>query len=66
MSKTYQIHVLVSNQPDAPVTTAARAAATVRVSMLTQPDPERSGAVEVATRRRPRLRVVWDLRELTH
>ena len=34
--------------------------------MSTRPDPERSGAVEIATRRRPRLRVVWDLRELTH
>ena len=29
-------------------------------------DPERSGAVEIATRRCPRLRVVWNLRELTH
>ena len=32
------------------------------VSMSTRPDPERSGAVEIATRRCPRLRVVWDLR----
>ena len=39
---------------------------TGRVGMSARPDPERSGAVEVATRRRPRLRVVWDLRELTH
>ena len=34
--------------------------------MSTRPDPERSGAVEIATRRRPRLRLVWNLRELTH
>ena len=34
--------------------------------MSTRPNPERSGAVEIATRRRPRLRVLWDLRELTH
>ena len=34
--------------------------------MATPPDPERSGAVEIATRRRPRLWVVWGLRELTH
>ena len=33
--------------------------------MSTRPDPERSGAVEIATWTRPRLRVVWDLRELT-
>ena len=44
---------------DAPVATAARAAATGRVSMLTRPDPERSGAVQIATRRRPSLRVLW-------
>ena len=50
----------------APVATAARAAATGLVSMSTRPDPEGSGTVEMATRRRPRLRVVWDLRELTH
>ena len=50
----------------APVATAARAAATGLVSMSTRPDPERSGMVEIATWRRPRLRVVWDLRELTH
>ena len=36
------------------------------VSMSTRPDPEGSGTVEIATRRCPRLRVVWDLRELTH
>ena len=35
------------------------------MSMSTRPDPERSGTVEIATRRRPRLRIVWDLRELT-
>ena len=29
--------------------------------MSTRPDPERSGAFEIATRRRPRLRVVWDI-----
>ena len=62
---TYQIHV-VFQYPDAPVATAAPAAAPGSVSMSTRPDPERSGAVEIATRRRPRLRVVWDLRELTH
>ena len=51
----------------APVATAARAASTGLVSMSTRPDPERSGAVEIATRRRPRLRVVvWGLRELAH
>ena len=27
---------------------------------------ERSGALEIATRRCPRLRVAWDLHELTH
>ena len=51
--------------PDAPVATAARTAATGHVSMSTRPDPEGSGTVEIATRRRPRLRVVWDLSELT-
>ena len=50
-------------QPDAPVATAARAKANGRVSMSTRPDPEISGTVEIVTRRRPRLRVVWDLRE---
>ena len=50
----------------APVATAARAAATGFVSMSTRPDPEGSGTVEIATRRCPRLRIVWDLRELTH
>ena len=52
--------------PHAPVATAARAAATGRVSMSTRPDPEGSGTVEIATRRCPRLRVVWELCELTH
>ena len=33
--------------------------------MTTRPDPELSGTVEIATRRRPRLRVMWDLREPT-
>ena len=47
----------------APVATAARAAAAGLVSMSTRPDPERSGTVEMATRRYPRLRVVCDLRE---
>ena len=47
------------------VATAARAAATGLVSMSTRPDPEGSGTVEIATRRCPRLPVVWDLRELT-
>ena len=53
---------------DAPVATAvAHAASTTgRVSMSTRPDPERSGAVEIDTWRYSRLRVVWDLRELTH
>ena len=41
----------VSNLSDAPVATAARAAATGRVSMSTPPDPERSGVIEIATRR---------------
>ena len=50
----------------APVATTARAAATGPVSMSTRPDPEGSDTVEVATRRCPRLRVVWDLREVTH
>ena len=50
----------------APVATAAGAAATGLVSISTRPDPEGSGTVEIATRRRPRLRAVWDLRELTH
>ena len=50
----------------APVATAAHAAATGLVSMSTRPDPEGSGTVEIATPRCPRLRVVWDLRELTH
>ena len=44
-----------------PVATTARAAATGPVSMLTRPDPEGSETVEIATRRCPRLRVVWDL-----
>ena len=48
------------------VATAARAAATGPVSMSTRPDPKGSDTVEIATRRCPRLRVVWDLRELTH
>ena len=50
----------------APVATTARAAATGPVNMSTRPDPEGSDTVEIATRRCPRLRVVWDLRELTH
>ena len=50
----------------APVAATARAAATGPVSMSTRPDPEGSDTVEIATRRCPRLRVVWDLRELTH
>ena len=50
----------------APVATAAGAAATGLVIMSTRPDPEGSGTVEIATRRCPRLWVVWDLRELTH
>ena len=37
----------VSIQPDAPVATAALAAATGRVSRSTRPDPERSGAMEL-------------------
>ena len=49
----------------APVATAARAAATGPVTMSTRPGPEGSRAVEIATRRCPHLRVVWDLRELT-
>ena len=38
----------VSISPDAPDATAARAKATGRMSMSTRPDPERSGAVEIA------------------
>ena len=56
----------MSIYPDAPVArAAARAKATRRVSMSTRTDPEGSDTVEIATRRCPRLRVVWDLRELT-
>ena len=51
---------------NAPVAATARAAATGPVSMSTPPDPEGSDTVEIATRRCPRLRVVWDLREFTH
>ena len=50
----------------APVSTAGRVAATGLVRMSTPSDPEGSGTVEIATRSRPRLRVVWDSRELTH
>ena len=50
----------------APVATTARAAATGPVSMSTWPDPEGSDTVEIATWICPRLRVVWDLRELIH
>ena len=50
----------------APVAAAARAAATGLVSTSTQPDPEGSGTVERAAWRCPRLRVVRNLRELTH
>ena len=59
-------YVLFVISSDASVATAARAAATERVSMSTRPDPDRSGAVEIATRRCRRLGGVWDLRELTH
>ena len=34
--------------------------------MLTRPYPKRSGAVKMATRRCHRLRIVWNLREVTH
>ena len=35
--------------------------------MSTRPDPEASSTVEIATRRCPRLRVVWDFRlEIIH
>ena len=50
----------------APVATSASAAATGLVSMSIRPDLEGSGTVDIAIRRCPRLRVVWDLRELTH
>ena len=50
----------------ASVATAARSAATGLVSTSTRPDPEGSDTMEIATRRCPRLRVVRDLRELTH
>ena len=56
VSDTY----LVSIYPDVPVAPVARAAATGRVSMSTRPDPNISGTVEMATRRRPCIRVVWD------
>ena len=50
--KLPQFHVSdtcrLSIYPDAPVVTAACAAATGRVSMSTRPDPERSGTVEIA------------------
>ena len=49
----------------APVATAGRAAAPGLVSMSTRPNPKGSGTVEIATRRCPRLRGVWDLRELS-
>ena len=49
----------------APVATAARADTTGLGSMTTRPDPEGSGTVNIATRRCLRLRVAWDLRELT-
>ena len=63
----YQFPQKVMPHVTAPVATAAaRAKATGHVSMSTRPDPERSGAVEIAARRRPRLRVVLNLRELTH
>ena len=55
-----------SIEPDAPVATAAHAKATGRVGVSTRPDPEKTGVVEIATRRCPHLRVVWNLRELTH
>ena len=50
---------------DAPVATTAARDYRAR-GHVTRPDPERSGAVEIATGRCPRLRLVWDLRELTH
>ena len=50
---------------NAPVATAARAVTTGRMSMSPRPDPERSSTEEITTRRCPRLRVVWNLRELT-
>ena len=50
----------------APVETAAGAAATRPVSMSTWPGPEGSDTVDVVIRRCPRLRVLWDFRELTH
>ena len=61
-----RIRCMCYDLTNAPVATAARAAATGLVSMSTWPDPEGSGTVEIATRRCPRLRVVWNLRELTH
>ena len=54
------------NLPAASVAAGARAASTGRVSMSTRPDPERFGAVEIASRICFHLAVVWDLRELTH
>ena len=65
-SHVFRIRYMCFDLTHAPVATAARAAATGLVRVSTRPDPEGSGTVEIATRRCPRLRVVWDLRELTH
>ena len=48
-----KIDVLCQSKPDSPGATAATAApvATGRLGVSTQPDPERSGAVEIATRK---------------
>ena len=46
----------------APVATTARAAATGPVSMSTRPDPEGSDTVEIATRRCPRLMLMYHCR----
>ena len=54
-TSTYQIHKsCVDLTRRSRCNPLPRAAATGRVSMSTRPDPESSGAVEIAARRRPR------------
>ena len=53
------IHMSCFGLTRAPVSPAGHVAATGLVSMSTPPDPEGSGTVEIATRSRPRLRLVW-------
>ena len=56
----------VSTYPDALVANAPHAKDTRCVGISIRPDPWRCGAVEIGTRRCPRLQVVGDLRDLTH